>query len=60
MQEAKRRETPDGNKWVVCGCCGHKLMRITHESKVAQCEVEFEIKCSSCKKINVIEIDILC
>lgn len=55
-------EAPYGKtvKWVVCGKCGHKLMRIMHESEVAECKAAFEIKCFSCKELNLMEIDIIC
>ena len=37
--------------WVVCGKCGHKLGRLIGEKSPKG----LEIKCSSCKEINIVD-----
>lgn len=37
--------------WVCCGKCGHKLGRVVGDKP----PTGVEIKCSSCKEINVVE-----
>ena len=46
------KKTTDDNVWILCKCCGHKLMKLvsTHG------EMEIEIKCHSCKEINRIVV----
>lgn len=41
--------------WVRCKNCGHKLFRVIDRSKdVKAC---LEIKCHSCKELNLVVID---
>lgn len=41
------------NGWILCGCCGHKLARITQESpEKKKVETTIEFKCASCKMLN--------
>ena len=42
-----------GSKWVCCGHCGHKLAKII--GNIPKDE-QFEIKCSSCKQLNIIQV----
>lgn len=42
----------DDNMWVLCECCGHKLMKLV----AMHGEMEIEIKCHSCKEINRIVV----
>lgn len=45
----------DKDNWIRCVWCGHKLGRIIRHSKEKNCLVE--IKCHSCKTINICSID---
>ena len=50
MQETvKIARIDETGRWVRCGCCGHKLFKIEQGSFYG----EIEVKCSSCKSINV-------
>lgn len=42
----------DGEHWGRCGKCGHKLFKVNY---FAGCSIE--IKCHSCKSINLLEND---
>lgn len=42
----------DEQNWCRCGACSHKLFRITDNSKQMP---DIEIKCHSCKAINIIK-----
>lgn len=42
------------NNWMRCVNCGHKLGKIVEQPKDNACVVE--IKCHSCKTINLISI----
>lgn len=59
MLKTKNKITPDGVKWVTCGNCGHKIMKVVlcPQSPLYSGRVVFEVKCSSCKKINEIDVD---
>lgn len=61
MLSAKKKATPDGSEWVTCGNCGHKMMKIIlcPRGPLYSGRVVFEVKCSSCKKINNVDIDSL-
>ena len=48
MQETRKALIKDG--WVVCSKCGHKLGRVIE----GQLPKGLEIKCHSCKEINLI------
>ena len=41
------------NGWVCCGKCGHKLGRLVGD----KLPTGLEIKCSSCKEINIVEVE---
>lgn len=45
----------DNNKyvWVTCCKCGHKLLRVLNADGYTNKGIMFEIKCSSCKSINI-------
>lgn len=50
----------DENNWARCGNCGHKLFRIginqeEQDAKISMKVLKVEIKCHSCKIINVLE-----
>ena len=54
--------TADG--WIICGKCGHKLARVDKLSPVrvtgrgeAITGLKIEFKCTSCKMINVWEVE---
>lgn len=47
------REAKIKGEWIVCGKCGHKLGRVVGDNPPKG----LEIKCSSCKEINSIEIE---
>ena len=49
MQEARKAVIKDG--WVVCSKCGHKLGRAVGDTPPSG----IEIKCHSCKEINLID-----
>ena len=61
MVQAKRLKTDDGIEWVTCGHCNHKIMKIINSPPNPHAEhgVEFECKCSSCKELNEIKLDLL-
>lgn len=42
----------DEMNWIRCRKCGHKLMRILNNPSAPQ-EAVFEMKCHSCKTINL-------
>lgn len=42
----------DEQNWCRCGACSHKLFRITESNKKMPA---IEIKCHSCKAINITE-----
>lgn len=43
----------DENGWARCGNCSHKLFRIESDSYDSDKLIGIEIKCHSCKSINV-------
>lgn len=46
------------NYWICCGRCTHKLGKITKaDEMIARSNFEIQIKCSSCKTINVVNCD---
>lgn len=49
MQEIRKALIKDG--WVVCSKCGHKLGRVVG----SQSPKGLEIKCHSCKEINLVD-----
>ena len=49
MQETTRAKIKDN--WVVCHKCGHKLARVVGDRPPKG----LEIKCSSCKEINLVD-----
>lgn len=49
MQEIRKAVIKDG--WVVCSNCGHKLGRVVG----SQSPKGLEIKCHSCKEINLVD-----
>jgi hypothetical protein len=49
MQETRKALIKDG--WVVCSKCGHKLGRVVG----SQSPKGLEIKCHSCKEINLVD-----
>lgn len=46
------------NNWIRCGDCGHKLGRLLLHgvTKVNGVPAVIEIKCSSCKQINIVPV----
>lgn len=48
MQRTKIKD-----EWVHCECCGHKLMKVVDLCDT--CGGKLEIKCHSCKSINLID-----
>lgn len=42
----------DGDEWVRCGNCSHKLFRLTNKLYKNKTTETLEIKCSSCKALN--------
>ena len=42
------------NKWVICGDCGAKLIKIVSNNSILQ---GVEIKCRQCHTINTIDFD---
>ena len=52
MQEI--RSAKINGEWVVCGKCGHKLGRVVG----SQSPNGIEIKCHSCKTINIVNKEI--
>lgn len=48
MQKTKIKD-----EWVRCECCGHKLMKVVDLCDT--CGGKLEIKCHSCKSINLID-----
>lgn len=50
--------------WIICGNCGHKLARAYNNPRVIQTgnreqitKLKIEFKCTSCKMINVWEVE---
>lgn len=42
--------------WICCDNCGHKLARLmSHKAKVLTDGTAIEFKCSSCKKLMVLD-----
>lgn len=46
----------DNIGWIRCGSCSHKLMKVLNWEVSGDTSVSLEIKCSSCKEINEINI----
>ena len=42
-----------GAIWACCEHCGHKLLKVIGRIPTDE---QFEIKCSSCKQINIIQV----
>ena len=42
-----------GAIWACCGHCGHKLAKVIGRIPTDE---QFEIKCSSCKQLNIIQV----
>jgi len=56
----KEKIRVDNEDWARCGRCGHKLFKIKAESneretQIATSILKIEIKCHSCKSINILE-----
>lgn len=49
---AVRKATVNSENWVRCKRCGHKMMRVI-SAGVCDPAPTVEIKCSSCKTLNV-------
>ena len=48
----------DNDKWIRCKRCGHKLGRMLEDTGDNKNVFNIEIKCHSCKEINVVTNDI--
>ena len=48
--------------WIICGNCGHKIAKLTAFCDAGQkpnVTLQIESKCTSCKEINIINMEVL-